>query len=116
MLTKKNRLTKKGSFTFVYNKGLRKNASTLGLIYVRGKTLKVGFSVSNKIGKAVIRNKLKRRLRSIVRELIPRIQTAQIVIATKPGAEKLEFLQLKQIVFNLFNNAKLLGINEEKKD
>ena len=34
-------------------------------------TMRVGFTVTKKIGNAVIRNRLKRRLRSLVRDVLP---------------------------------------------
>ena len=39
------------------------------LLYVRGPALKVGFSVGKKLGCAVWRNRAKRRLRAVCREL-----------------------------------------------
>ena len=108
MLKHINRLTKRGSFTYVYNKGERKSARLLSLVFVPGKNLKIGFSVPNKIGKATVRNRVKRRLRAIVRELVPGIRPAQIVITARSGAEAMAFLELKTDVRGLFERTKLL--------
>jgi len=110
MLKKVYRLTKRGSFAFVYNKGERKSERLIGLIYVPGKNLKIGFSVPNKVGKAHVRNLLKRRFRAIARELIPTLRPAQIVISAKPGAELLSYAELHSCVTELFRKAKLFKV------
>jgi len=92
----------------VYNKGLKTHSEFLTLTFVKGKNLKIGFSVPNKVGKAVVRAKLKRRLRAITRPLIKNLVTAQIVIAAKKGAEELKFDDLKAIVLKLLKKALLL--------
>ena len=42
-------------------------------------TMRVGFTVTKKIGNAVVRNRMKRRLRALARELLP--------TAGEPGAD-----------------------------
>lgn len=108
MLNRQNRLTKNGSFAYVYRKGAVKRLGSLSLSCVMGGSgAKVGFSVPNKVGKAVVRNKLKRRLRAIVRARIGGIRRAQIVIAAKPGADKLSFCELSSAVDELLISAQL---------
>jgi len=102
------RLTKRGSFTYVYNRGERKSVQLVGLVYVPGKNLKIGFSVPNKVGKATVRNRLKRRLRAYVRGLIPALRPAQIVVTARPGAEALAYGALCKTLRELFIRAKLL--------
>jgi len=108
MLKKCYRLTKRGSFTYVYNKGARASRPLLGLVFVPAKNLRIGFSVPNKVGKAVVRNLLKRRLRAYVRSILPQIRPAQIVITAKPDADKLTYSELTATVRELLLKAKLL--------
>ena len=108
MLAKKYRLTKRGSFRYVYNKGERVSGNALRLVFVKGKSLKIGFSVSNKVGHAVKRNKLKRRLRAVLRELTPRLNAAQIVLVASPSAVELSFIDLRREVERLLKRAALL--------
>ena len=65
MLKKENRLKKNRHFKYIYKHGETKVLNKLSLVYIKTKfkTYKVGFSVSKKVGKSVVRNKIKRRLR-----------------------------------------------------
>jgi len=59
-------------------------------------TVKVIISVSKKISKkAVVRNRIHRRVRPIVRELISNLKPATYFIVAKPGAERIKGEELK---------------------
>lgn len=50
--------------------------------------MRVGFTVTKKIGGAVVRNRLKRRLRAVAREMLPRVGVAgadHVLIGRAPG-------------------------------
>ena len=69
MLKQKNRLKKPREFTFLYNRGKKKVGRFL-VVYFRKRSQednRIGFTVSKKVGNAVIRNHIKRQLREIVR-------------------------------------------------
>jgi len=68
-MQRKYRLKKNYQFKYIYNKGKSVSCSDLVLYYAKNNTkrIKIGFSVSKKIGKATVRNQIKRRLREAVR-------------------------------------------------
>ncbi len=95
----------------VYQRGLRLNASALGLRALKRTSppteiqpSRIGFSISQKVSKhAVARNLIKRRLRAAIRELLPRLsQGWDIVVvahSTAPQCSYQQFLQqLKQLL------------------
>lgn len=84
MLPKENRLTKKTDFTQVSKRGEVIQSKNFGLAYFRAnnnKAPKFGFIVSNKISKkAVDRNKVKRVLRQVVRELVGDVKNGLLFV------------------------------------
>jgi ribonuclease P protein component len=70
-----SRLRRKSDFGKVYGKG-RSYATDLIVMYVlprRDSDLRVGFSVSGKLGKSVARNRTRRLLQEAARLLLPRM-------------------------------------------
>ena len=109
MLPKENRLKKKRDFEEVFKKGKTFRESFL-FLRVKENNLKqnrFGFIVSSKISKkAVVRNKIKRRLREITKEYLPRVKTGvDVVLITKPGIETKGFPEIKEILIKLFEKA-----------
>ncbi len=66
-----------------------------------------GFSVSKRVGKAVIRNRVKRLLREISR-LTPPKPGWDIVFVARPAAAAADFANLKRAVEGLLSRACLL--------
>ena len=57
----------------MYKKGETARGKHFTLVFVRGKDApRIGVSVGNKVGHAVVRNKLKRRIRAVIGSKIPR--------------------------------------------
>ena len=108
MLSKANRLNKHGSFAYVYKKGKRLSETDLVLYFTPAKTARVGFSVSNKVGKAVVRNKVKRRLRAAVNAKLGRMRGCQAVIAANPSAADKDYSALDGQLEKLFRRAGLI--------
>lgn len=111
MLPKLHRLTKKKDFETLFS-----NSETIknGLLIVRFAkntlgTTRVGFVVSKKVSnKANVRNTLKRKLRSIVAQLLPTIKNSEdIVIITLPGIQKKDSLELFELIVQSFKKGKL---------
>lgn len=110
MLAKRYRLTKHGSFNYVYRKGNAVKSGVVSLVFVRGgKGVKFGFSVPNKVGKATVRNKVKRRMRAVIQERKDKIKGGvQAVFSAKQGASEMTYPQLEETMEKLLSKAGLL--------
>lgn len=113
MLPKINRLKKKKDFENIFKTGkvsrgdfliIREAKNSLGIT-------RCGFVVSNKISKkAVVRNKIRRRLRDIVRKKIQDFETSKdVVIAALPGLEKKDFSETRESTEALLKKAGILN-------
>ena len=94
MLKSENRLRKRKEFAYLYNNGTAKHTEHLTVVYLptKHRALKIGFSVAKKIGKANVRNLVKRRLRSIVRELVATLpDNYNMVVIAKSGIENISY-------------------------
>jgi ribonuclease P protein component len=101
-------LTKPEQYARVYNGGSSWVNNLLVLKALpNGLTMsKYGFSVSKRVGKAVVRNKVKRLLREILR--VTRLKPGwDIVIIVRPAAGSTDYVKLKQSVTDLLSRARL---------
>jgi ribonuclease P protein component len=101
MLPKRYRLTQSRDFSRVRRYG-RSWSSPLLALYVlptRTPEIHIGFSVSKKVGKAVIRNQVKRRMREAVRHELPRLRLGQdLVFIARPAAAEAGYAQIAETV------------------
>ena len=112
MLVKENRLKNKRDFDIVFKEGKGYKEDFL-FLKARNNDLEfsrfgivVGKKVSNK---AVVRNKIKRRLREILRRKIDRTKKGvDIILITLPGIEKQEFKDLEEKVDRIFKKAEII--------
>ncbi len=95
------RLQKNKAFQYVYRRGHSVACHDLVMLFARGKEMKVGFSVSKKVGNAVVRNKTKRRLRECFRPCLGDVKTGLYVIVARPSAAKATFRSLERDVHYL---------------
>ncbi len=90
------RLCQNRQFSYVYRRGTRGSCKDFMVLYVKSQQKRVGFSVSKKVGVAVVRNRTKRRLRESIRPLIPRLKSGLYVIVARPSAADRPFVELQK--------------------
>ena len=105
-MERRYRLQKNRAFQYVYRKGHSVACRDLVLLFARSKELRVGFSVSKKVGKAVVRNKVKRRLRECFRPWLGDVKTGLYVIVARSSAAKATFQDMQRDVQYLLRKQK----------
>jgi ribonuclease P protein component len=111
----KEYLTKSGQYTLVYDKG-SSWASDLIVMKALPNGLELsryGLSVSRRVGKAVVRNRLKRQLREILRSA-PFKPGRDIIFIARPRAAAASFAGLEKSVQGLLARAKILASEYEE--
>lgn len=103
-------------FNKVYSKG--KNYWNRNLIlYVRkndSENTRVGYSITKKVGNAITRNKIRRRLKEIHRLYIFNIKKGyDLIVIPKKNVVDLSYKELESAVLHIF---KLAGILEKQSD
>lgn len=112
MLAQKNRLKKKKDFdkAFKKGKGFKENFLFIRVVKNDLEATRFGFVVSKAFSKkATSRNKIKRRLRELIKEKETEIKKGfDVVLVVMKGLEKQDVLETEKTVNSLFKKAKLL--------
>jgi len=104
------RLRSPAEFHSVLRKGRRSGDNNLliSALKTEGPNRRLGLSVSKKVGGAVVRNKVKRRLREVFRELDRSAEgNWDVVISARPAAAQASFDDLKHSTFKLAERLKV---------
>lgn len=106
-------LKRNKEFRYVYRRGKSVSDKTMVLIYVPTKTphLKVGFSVSKKIGNSVVRNLVKRRMKEAFFSLLENVNPNCLLVFTP--REQAREMMYQEILFSMCKLLKKAGLYNE---
>lgn len=110
-MDKQGRLKKNSEFKYVYNKG-KVFANHLLVLYIvknNSDINRVGFSVSKKVGKSVVRNKVRRRIRECYRLNSGKIEKGyNMVFISRVAAKNAAYIDIEKAMLSLFKKAAIL--------
>ena len=117
-----SRLRASGDFQRVRRRGRTTHGRWLIVGYARAEAVvdggvpptRIGFSVSRRVGGAVVRNQVKRRLREIARKRLSHVAPGwDIVITARASAAEAEYGALEEDVRETFSRARLWRTEEQ---
>ena len=106
-------LGKNRNYQYVYRRGKSFPSRHMVLVYLRGRTKKIGFSVSSKVGNAVTRNRLRRWMREDVRMIAPDLKNGKYIFVARVSARDVRHEALTQEMRALLKRASLFQQEEE---
>ena len=131
VLPQPNRLRHWRDFQAVYHKGIRRSGRYLTLRGLRQRTkvvdvptqgtslptdgekplTRIDISISQKVSKkAVVRNRIKRQIRAVLRQLLPRLSPGwQLIVVVRPGAQECDYAQFLRELEQLLAEAEVLN-------
>lgn len=116
LLTQKYRLKSKADFGKTYRYGQsRANAYLVLYFFPHGEKTRalenprIGFSVSKKLGNAVVRNKIKRRMRAAIKPYLQRIRPdVDIIFIARKKIKRISFSDVEKNMVYLLKKSRLL--------
>lgn len=112
ILKKTYRVKRDKDFRLIFGQG--KNAANRKFVVYHLNTnqnhFRVGLSVSKKLGNAVTRNAIKRKLRHVLMEVRNDLKTEDFVLIARKGVEEMDYQEVKR---NLLHVLKVADLYEE---
>ncbi|PKQ27232.1 MAG: ribonuclease P protein component [Actinobacteria bacterium HGW-Actinobacteria-4] len=109
MLPASSRMTAAADFQFVMRRGSRsgRNTVVVSVAQTGNANSMAGFAVSKAVGGAVVRNRVKRRLRSVLATQLPALPAGSgVVVRALPAAAAADFSQLRADVIGALDAAR----------
>ena len=97
-------------FRYTYARGRAQSLPLFTLVYVKSRTelVRVGFSVSKRVGNAVQRNRAKRRMRACFSPMLPHVAGGyNVIFVAKPDVLEAPFPELQKQMEALIKRAGL---------
>lgn len=108
-MRKAYRVKRDQDFRAIFGKG-KNVANRRFVVYTLPKAqehFRVGLSVSKKLGNAVIRNQIKRRIRHTLMDYQTHLAPCDFVVIARKGVEDLTYQEIKQNLLHILKLAKL---------
>lgn len=104
------RLSRRADFDRVFQSGRHNGGKLLAVRSVRNEegVTRFGFAIPKRVGKAVVRNRVRRRLREILRSF-PLIEGYDVVISVRPESATASFWTLKTELLKLMLRARVVA-------
>lgn len=93
-LPKNEILRRRADFDELFRRGKRWHGKAIQIVYWKAEDRGVAFLVSKRVGKAVIRNRIRRRMREIYRKRRQHIGNYRMAILAKPAAREAHYSDL----------------------
>lgn len=117
-MQKQNRLALRRDFAKVYRFG-KSVANHQFVVYQTARNddgpLRVGISISKKVGKAVMRNRIRRKMKEIIRLCKDDLKQSRdiVLIVRKPVAD-MDYHQIQKSLYHVFRKAELFDQNNKR--
>lgn len=106
MLPRQERLTRSGEFREVYRYGQRYTGRGLTVYFLpRGPGIRVGLRVPRRVGTAVVRNRVRRLLREVYRQLRGELSPGWYVLVARDECSRMGIMELRDALGSLVKKA-----------
>jgi len=110
MLSKNYRMKKNSQFDYIFKNGKTAKNNKLLMFYSKSnsKLPRIGIVVSKKIGKSVIRNRVKRLIRESIHKQLSSLNTKfNYIFVARQGIENQTFAEIYSSVSNLLTSTQI---------